>query len=1029
MATANYYVRGMQYGIEFFGPTRTVPIVVDYPPATSLAVSAASVSSGQSVTVTSVTSDVYGNVINQAIDYLAPGQSSWVSGNAGAGTRWDGAAVASHTLAPALVLASAGTWQFRARGQDAYGQLSSFQYREVAVGAAPPTIVGQPQSQTVAAGQPASFSVTATGSEPITYQWRKNGSNLAGATAATFTIANAQQADAANAPGYDVVVTNSVGSATSTAASLTVNLAAPTLATQPASQTVNTGQPVTFSVVATGSAPLAYQWRKSGVNLAGATGATYTIASAQASDAATYTVVVSNSAGTATSSGAVLTVTTLQPIRLAVEYWQAWDYPGYSVDEYQDVLVEGQYVDDWGEDEDGNWVVVGTRWEDAHVESQYVGTTSYANGQYGSRWDTTAGTFNINDASSGYSAATINRGHLLNTYHPGDLITFRLYGSAPSGNCNNYTWALFSPSGSQIAGNWFNGVYAWSFYANHGSGSYRIEVSYQNATGVTPTNATVTYYIPVGIVPAPTITVQPAPASQTVAAGSTVSYSVTAPGAASYQWYKDGGAIAGANSATLELSNVQTSNSGTYFVTASNSGGTVTSNSVDLTVTVVAPSITTQPVSQTVSAGQTATFTIVASGSEPITYQWRKNGSNLAGATAATFTIANAQQADAANAPGYDVVVTNSVGSATSTAASLTVNLAAPSIATQPASQTVNTGQPVTFSVVATGSAPLAYQWRKSGVNLAGATGATYTIASAQTSDAATYTVVVSNSAGTATSNGATLTVTSIPPIRLALQYWQDGDYPNRQVGEHEEYGLIPEQTDSVWDDELGEYVDVTTPEHYGYYMVPDYAADGEFGSRWDTTAGAFNLNDAASGYSAATINRGYVLNAYNVNSLVTFRAWGYAPGGNCNSFQAVLYNPQGAAIASGAFGSNSYWESSFYPPATGIYRIDLTYQGATATSPATGTVSYYIPVGIPTPTLPTITSQPAPASQTVSAGASVSYSVTATGATSYQWRKDGVALSGATSSTLALANLQTSDSGAYSVLVSNAAGSVASNS
>ncbi|HLP03705.1 MAG TPA: immunoglobulin domain-containing protein, partial [Opitutaceae bacterium] len=83
----------------------------------------------------------------------------------------------------------------------------------------------------------------------------------------------------------------------------------------------------------------------------------------------------------------------------------------------------------------------------------------------------------------------------------------------------------------------------------------------------------------------------------------------------------------------------------------------------------------------------------------------------------------------------------------------------APSITTQPSSQTVTVGSSVSFSVAASGTAPLSYQWKKGGADISGATSATYSIASAATGDAGTYTVVVSNSAGSATSNGATLTV------------------------------------------------------------------------------------------------------------------------------------------------------------------------------------------------------------------------------------------------------------------------------
>jgi len=170
---------------------------------------------------------------------------------------------------------------------------------------------------------------------------------------------------------------------------------------------------------------------------------------------------------------------------------------------------------------------------------------------------------------------------------------------------------------------------------------------------------------------------------------------------------------------------------------------------------VTAPAISTHPVPQTVTAGQPAGFSVVATGTS-LAYQWKKDGANIGG-NSATFSITSAQASDAGS---YTVVVSNSAGSVTSNAAALTVNPAvvAPAITTQPVAQVVTAGQPAGFSVVASGTAPLSYQWKKDGVNV-GTNSASLTIASAQASDAGSYAVVVSNSAGDAPSNTVTLTV------------------------------------------------------------------------------------------------------------------------------------------------------------------------------------------------------------------------------------------------------------------------------
>lgn len=170
--------------------------------------------------------------------------------------------------------------------------------------------------------------------------------------------------------------------------------------------------------------------------------------------------------------------------------------------------------------------------------------------------------------------------------------------------------------------------------------------------------------------------------------------------------------------------------------------------------------ITTQPANQAVTAGQTATFSVSASGTAPLSYQWQKGGMNIAGATATTYTTPATTTADSGSK--FDVVITNPAGNVTSDAATLTVTAAAtaPSIATQPANQTVTAGQTATFSVVATGTPPLTYQWQKNGSAISGATAASYTTPATTTADTgAQFVVVVQNSVGSATSNAATLTV------------------------------------------------------------------------------------------------------------------------------------------------------------------------------------------------------------------------------------------------------------------------------
>ncbi|MGB6897062.1 MAG: hypothetical protein WBE12_00605 [Candidatus Acidiferrum sp.] len=261
----------------------------------------------------------------------------------------------------------------------------------------------------------------------------------------------------------------------------------------------------------------------------------------------------------------------------------------------------------------------------------------------------------------------------------------------------------------------------------------------------------------------PTIAAQPA--SQAVAVGQAVTFSVTAAGTAplTYQWLKNNAIISGATTASYTTPATVASDNGAKFdVLVSNSVGSVVSAMATLTVNAaaVAPAITTQPANQTVTVGQTATFSVIATGTAPLGYQWLKNSANITGATAASYTTPATASTD--NGAQFDVVVSNGAGSKTSTMARLTVNAAAlaPTITTQPANQTVTVGQTATFSVTATGTAPLTYQWQKNSANIAGATSATYTTpATASTDTGAKFDVIVSNALGSQTSTMATLTV------------------------------------------------------------------------------------------------------------------------------------------------------------------------------------------------------------------------------------------------------------------------------
>ncbi len=178
------------------------------------------------------------------------------------------------------------------------------------IGVVAPSILSQPQSYTVNVGQALSLTVSASGTAPLYYQWQKNGIAISGATGSSLSFGNAQTTDTGS---YTVVVSNGAGAVTSAAANLTVTAVGPGITSNPTSQAVTAGASVTFTVTATGTPPFSYQWRKNGTDISNATGSSFNLPSAQAGDAATYTVFVSNVAGSVLSSGAILSVSAARP--------------------------------------------------------------------------------------------------------------------------------------------------------------------------------------------------------------------------------------------------------------------------------------------------------------------------------------------------------------------------------------------------------------------------------------------------------------------------------------------------------------------------------------------------------------------------------------------------------------------------------------------------------------------------------------------------------------------------------------------
>ncbi len=665
-------------------------------------------------------------------------------------------------------------------------------------------------SLTVTAGQSVKIEVTADGTQPFTYQWRKNGATIAGATLATYTIAAATTTDSAN---YSAVVTNAVDFTISDDAVLTVNSGsggtAPTITTQPASRTVTAGQAASFSVTASGSATLTYQWRKSGTAISGATSSTFAIAATTATDAATYSVVVTNSAGSVTSNAATLSVNpvataptiTSQPVSLSVTAGQTASFS---------VTASGSSLS-------YQWYKYGGAISGATAATYTIAATTTADAaNYSVFVANSAGSATSNSVTLLVNPSNIIAPTIINqptslTVTAGQAASFSVTASGSA--TLTYQWRK---SGTAIVGATKS---TYSIPATTATDAALYSVVVTNSAGsVTSNSAVLTVNIDLGLVELTPQSFsargQNAPAEGTAqlfdgqittkwldfSATSWVQITLAAP--ASLQAYgltsandmpeRDpvswtlSGSNNGTNWTVIETRSAQTW-SNRYlvrdFILAAPSAAytqfrfdfvSTSLSSVQLAELELfgltgaslpdVPVITNQPKSFAVTAGQPASFSVTATSTVSLTYQWLKNGTAVAGATAATYTIAATTAADAAN---YSVIVSNFAKSVTSASAVLTVNplLTAPAIIAQPASLTLTAGQSASFSVTASGSATLAYQWMKNGAVILGAINSSYTIATTTTADNASYSVFVANSAGSVTSNSATLTVNAVPSV------------------------------------------------------------------------------------------------------------------------------------------------------------------------------------------------------------------------------------------------------------------------
>ena len=921
----------------------------------------------------------------------------------------------------------------------------------------PVTITAEPSSTTLCEAEMLSLSVTATGTTPLTYQWRKDGSDIAGATASSFSITSVSTDDDGD---YDVVVTNDCGSLTSATATVTVD-ALPQITIEPTDQEPCLGDTVTLTVTATGASPLTYQWRLDGTDIIGATSSSYSITSAATSDEGNYDVVVTNDCGTTTSALANLTIAdvviTSDP---SGGVFCIGDSVTLSVTATGAATISYQ------------WQLDGSDISGATGSTHTIDPLAFGDeGDYSVVVSNGCGSVTSATATVEIGDALITSDLSDTTACVGDAVTLSVTATSPQ--TLSYQWLL---DGTAISGETGSSL-TIDPVASADAGDYTVEITTTCAT-VTSATAVLTVEVPVSI--------DTDPGSDTVCVGDSVTLTVAVSGTSLlYQWRKDSTDISGATSSSYTISSAQSGDAADYDVVVSNDCNSITSAAATLTVNDPV-TISTEPSSTDLCENDSLSLSVTATGTSPLTYQWQLDGSDISGATSSSYSVTSVTTSDAGD---YVVVVTNDCGSVDSAAATVTVD-ELPRIVTDPSDAAPCIDDSVTFSVTITGTAPITYQWRLDGSDITGATSSSYTIDNVASGDAGDYDVVVANDCGTATSAAATLSisdpvistdptggthclgdsvtlsVTASGAATLTYQWQLDGSDLSGATsdsytidtlarGDDGDYTVVvtnscgsvtsatatievgdpfietePTDVSACENDSATFSVTATSPQSLSYQWQLD-GTDITGATSSSLTIDPVGLSDAGdytvvitsscgtttSAAAALSVNDGIVIDTQPesqtacLDDIVTFTV-------EDTSVATVSYQWRKDGTDITGETTSSLTLSAITVDDEADYDVVLTSSCGNLTSDvATLTVS----------DPPTITVDPSDTTVCTVDSLDLSVTATSTATLSYQWRKDGVDISGETSSTLSFASIVLGDAAEYDVVVTNICGTATS--
>ncbi|MDI1251189.1 MAG: immunoglobulin domain-containing protein, partial [Lacunisphaera sp.] len=895
---------------------------------------------------------------------------------------------------PAVALGMNGD-QFRCRVFNIAGDVISQAVLLTVSPAVPPQIYNMPAFRPVEYGANLTISPSFSGTTPMTYVWMKDGVVVAGATSYAFSKSGVTTADSGV---YTLTATNLGGTATSSGTTVAVNPpVAPVIYNVPQAVIQSYGGSLSFSPTVTGTRPITYEWRRDGVTISGATSASYYRDNLTPADSGLYTLTVSNAWGATTSPAISVSVgAATAPAIFGLPAGQVVAY-GNSIGLNPSVTGSAPISYQWSKD--------GQPIAGATSSSYYKSAATTADsGVYALTASNAQGTV----TSSGITV-TVDNAVPPSIYNLPAAITlnyggyFSISTSISGTSPLTYVW---KKDGVVIAGATYNN-FSKSSVTLADSGSYTLTVS-NIAGSVTSASVMVT------VRPASAPVIYGLPATVVVAYGQTLSLSPSVLGTApvTCQWQKNGVNVPGATSASFYKSGVTAADAGSYRLIATNAVGSATSAEVTVLVdAAVPPAIYGLPDTMAVAYGSSLYLSPSVTGTQPMTFQWLQDNVALFGKTSSSLSKYDMTVADAGS---YTLVATNAWGSATSQAVVVSVSPAvAPAINNMPPFVTVAYGNSWSFSPTVTGTTPMTYVWKKDGVAIAGATSSYYSRSNVTATDTGSYTLTATNLVGSVTSSATTVTV-------LAATLPSIGN--------------------------LGGPVVVNYGESFSFY--PSVSGTSPITCQWKKDGVAI-LQATNSSYSKNSVtgadSGSYTLTATNLVGSVT--SAGVSVTVNPPVAPAVFGLPAVVAVNYGDYfslypsvtgtspltyrwqkdgvdlpnGTNSGFSKSGVTGAdSGVYTLIVTNAFGTATSsPVTLVVNAAMPPGI-------YNLNPA---QTIEYGSSLSLypTVTGTGPITYQWHKDGVAITGATSSYFNKSYATTADSGHYTLIATNLAGTTTS--